>query len=499
MDKRGLLKEKGGHRVAEILLLALVLSSVFFLRLPRSAQLLINIDEASYLIIAQQTLQGSVVYRDIFDHKGPALYLLYMPPVYALGNDMVGARLWHTGLILATMVIVHLLCRPYLGGIRAVLPALGYGLFSTKGSALGIAMMSEAPMMLFVAAALLGLQEGGGKSLLFCGAASGIAALIRPNAAIFLAIVPLVLVGRRRRDREGLMGDMAWVLGGAIAAALPFLAYFAYHGALWDLFESYIIFNLGYVPTGGAEWKLIGLLSYIGKDIGAGGMAAAVLPLAFAGLLACLLPGGQRNLKLALLAFLILSLISTNSTGRMYRHYYMQMGLAFSLLIAYGIMRVPLSGKKMDVAAAVIVVAVLLAADPAASANRFGERMDSIDDGIPAKVAEYVSKNSGEEDSIFVHGWRADIYFLSGRRPGLRHMLDIYHEHEPTPPGLSGDTAYAMENAPPNIIVHQGKGFPRSLWPYRGMYELDARMGRFSIFRLKQDINNGEAHSSKSR
>ncbi|HEY0711089.1 MAG TPA: glycosyltransferase, partial [Polyangia bacterium] len=57
------------------LLLLLLLGA--FLRLPTFGRPLLSDDEAIYAATADAMAQGNVLYRDVVDHKPPAIYFIY--------------------------------------------------------------------------------------------------------------------------------------------------------------------------------------------------------------------------------------------------------------------------------------------------------------------------------------------------------------------------------------------------------------------------------------
>src|ERR1051326_1095833 len=68
-----------------------------------------NLDEGVFLTIAQEILHGRLPYRDVFDHKGPAIYYLLAGVLALTGHlpfttQIVLARLLGVGANVATAI-----------------------------------------------------------------------------------------------------------------------------------------------------------------------------------------------------------------------------------------------------------------------------------------------------------------------------------------------------------------------------------------------------------
>ena len=191
-------------------------------------------DGAFFHFIGAQMLLGEVPYRDLFDFNVPLIFVLHAAVIaiggagdwafrlYDLGTlALVGlltvAFVWPAGRALATLaalsiVFTHLQFGPYAAGERdyvLLVPALAAALLSAHAS--------EQPAQRFLL-------------LMAVGAASALAALIKPTGAL-LAFLPFLGVRFR-------WPDAAWVLGGASAVAFTAFSALAAVGALGPFFTA---------------------------------------------------------------------------------------------------------------------------------------------------------------------------------------------------------------------------------------------------------------------
>ena len=200
-------------------------------------------DANIFFTMGRSMLGGRVLYRDVFDHKGPVLYLLYGLAGLVGGTDFRGVLVLeiiamtsflYTGLRTAELLAGHRLSVWWMA-----LPAAGMAAsraFSHGGSA-------EELLLPFLAAALFSLVRAlhspGAKPLrAVCvqGLLAGCALWLKYTVlGFYLAwVVVLAALYLRRGWLAQLGRSVGAYLGGLALATLPWVVYFGVHGALGD-------------------------------------------------------------------------------------------------------------------------------------------------------------------------------------------------------------------------------------------------------------------------
>lgn len=223
-------------------------------------------DANIFFTMGKSMFQGKVLYRDVFDHKGPVLYLLYG----------IGWLMDHTGFagvlvleILAFAIFLRFslhtvacLVQKQLHPAWAVLPAVAVTAsraFSHGGSA-------EEFLLPFLAAALFALvkQEQATRpmplrSVLLQGFLAGCALWLKYTVlGFYLVWVAVLAVSYARRNRWLVLGQSCIVyLAGMALATLPWVLYFGLHGALGDWFDAYFYDNLFLYSGSGGGWRAL--------------------------------------------------------------------------------------------------------------------------------------------------------------------------------------------------------------------------------------------------
>ncbi len=209
-----------------------------------------------YYAAREWLLRGQVLYRDVWDHKPPIIYFVYMTAI-----GLMGEHPW------AIRVLELLVAVPALGWCAAGLSrdpgerpradvfAVGwlgvalcyYGYFTFWDQA-----QCEIWSVLFVALALVSVLHARRAAVgaISGGALCAFALFTKPPAVFFVGLCAAAVIWRARNDGGGAravaLRSLQWTLGvGAVAGAL--LGYFAARGALADMIDIVVGANAVYV------------------------------------------------------------------------------------------------------------------------------------------------------------------------------------------------------------------------------------------------------------
>lgn len=207
---------------------------------------------------------GGVLYRDIYEQKGPLLYL-----IHALAACLSDTSFWGVYIMEALAMTVALYAAYRLMRLRA-----GTGFSLGAAAFFGAAFASctafirgdsaeEFCLPLLMAALAIAYAEYGRrakpmrtKRLLVCGALAGCVAAIKYTllgAMVGLCIIEGVLALREGGVRRALKSAGVFLCGMAIPI-LPWMVYFAVNGALSDAYTAYLYNNIFLYSGEAATW-----------------------------------------------------------------------------------------------------------------------------------------------------------------------------------------------------------------------------------------------------
>ncbi len=241
------------------------------------------VDEHCFFTVGRAVTEGKVIYRDICEQKGPAVYFAFALAALISKTSFLGVFLLEWLLFSAFLYTAGgflTLYRPS-SGPRAIAAAMLLTAFCVTASISfshggSVEELSLFPLSLSLLQVLRAVQRGDGVK-------SGRAALVGAFAAtafwskftmagFFLGLcAAYAAIELKRGAASGLIKAALAFISGAAAATLPVLAYFALNGAISDLFQTYFYYNIGLYPQNepGAAGFFAPLVNVI-KGAGAG-------------------------------------------------------------------------------------------------------------------------------------------------------------------------------------------------------------------------------------
>ncbi len=247
----------------KIYLLFLALALLFLLLVSVSTSPLFGIpfggDSAVFQTIGKYWSRGQLPYLQLWDHKGPAIYLLNAIG-YALTQSKTGVFiLQFVFLFLTEHLIYRILILEYSKrvAIRLVVAVLFLLLllYADNGT--------EEYALPFLLASFYGVfrwsktyEEGKkpahppGYSLLY-GMTFGFCLLTRVTNAVGLcaAVTVITAILIWKRAWRNLLKNIGMFILGAAILIIPFVCYFTYHGILYDALYGTIVYNLRYAAN----------------------------------------------------------------------------------------------------------------------------------------------------------------------------------------------------------------------------------------------------------
>lgn len=210
-------------------------------------------DYAIFSAIGYGWLHGRIPYLEMFDHKGPYLFFINMV-AHAMHIGKWAIWLLELGIALFVFEIIYrigLIFRLSTGfNYLACLICAGtyFACIYTGSSSEEMSLPFQMGSLLIALKIISGQSHNLRKSAFITGLCFGIVAFIRiNNNCTICGIVPALIIYlvQKKQYKEIWESAVCFIAGVALAAAPPIL-YFAYYGALGDMFYGTFGFNMTY-------------------------------------------------------------------------------------------------------------------------------------------------------------------------------------------------------------------------------------------------------------
>ncbi len=246
-------------------------------------------DDANCLLTVGRVMRrGGVLYRDIYEQKGPLLYLIHALAACISDTSFWGVYALEIPALTAALYAAYRLLRLRTGAGFALGAAAVWGALTVTGGAFMRGDSAEEFCLPLLTAALaLAYAEYGrrarpmrAKRLLLCGVLAGGIATIKYT--LLGAMVGLCAVEGALALKEGgvprALKSAGVFLAGMAIPILPWVIYFAANGALRDAYTAYIynnVFLYGGEAASWAEAGRAGALRSKKRAVGGSGRAGA--------------------------------------------------------------------------------------------------------------------------------------------------------------------------------------------------------------------------------
>lgn len=210
------------------------------------------VDSNCFYTMGKAMVHGKVLYRDLYEQKGPLLYMIHAIGYLISPGSFTGVYLVESVCAGLFLYSAHRILKPYCGWASiAVLPILGALVYSAPSLSYGDSAEEFCVPMyaLCMMVSFLSLREDRSVSKWGCFLAGAMGACVLWIKYTMLGfcvgwfIVPAVIVLFKRQWKK-FFEMILWVLLGVFAASLPILIYFTVHGALGDLYQVYFYDNM---------------------------------------------------------------------------------------------------------------------------------------------------------------------------------------------------------------------------------------------------------------
>ena len=292
------------------------------------------VDVNCFFTVGKSALNGKVLYRDIYEQKGPILYFIYAAIALISDTSFIGAFIVH---VIAMTLFLYFSARIVLliseNGIAACLTVVLLALFVHTTTAFFHGGSAE-EMCLWMLSATLYIMAKAVKTdsvpkvweALVIGLFAGFVLYVKYNfISFFFGIALFVLILHiQMRQFKRLFANIGAFLGGIALVSAPIFAYFAIHKAIPDFLTSYVYNNL-FVYDRIFEYASNPILNRILSILRNIAKSAYYNPAVFAAIIAGIVyaiikkPGKRRMLTLILLPFVLLAVAALWS--KYYRYY----------------------------------------------------------------------------------------------------------------------------------------------------------------------------------
>ncbi|MGM9552080.1 MAG: hypothetical protein ACI3XA_07475 [Clostridia bacterium] len=235
---------------------SLVVAILFLLVCSKSSPLYpMNdwVDTDCIFTVGKSMGDGAVLYKDIFDHKGPWLYFIFMLSSFISSTSFIGVWLFEiisiSGLLFFSMQSAKLFIKNK-WVIYTLMPVQALIILTTKafthgGSCEELALLPLS-YSLYYFLRIMKDEKLSKTGHIIAGACVGVVFWMKFTMVGFYigAYLTCIIYRLYKKEKEQCVFDILWNIAGFLIVSLPVFVYFMVNGALKDLWEVYFYDNI---------------------------------------------------------------------------------------------------------------------------------------------------------------------------------------------------------------------------------------------------------------
>lgn len=249
-------------------------------------------DPNIYFSIGKGMFNGKVVYKDLFDHKGPLIFFIYGIGYLVSNTTFLGIYLIQSVLLFISMLYAYRIARLFIQKEYAFIVSLSYSilLFSKSGTG-GSADEFIVPAITISFYYFLAYfrkkyptDSELKKVMLIQGFTFAYTFLIKFSVCVFWIPLTLAICYHlyKQKQYQQIVKNLLYFLSGCAVLVIPFIIYFAANSAIPDFVFAYFTFNSMYANTG---FTMDSLLNIVVRIVQTNMTFYIAFPLIFGGLL----------------------------------------------------------------------------------------------------------------------------------------------------------------------------------------------------------------------
>ena len=447
----------------------------------------IGSDNAMYLTLGTALARGYRPYLDIFDHKGPLLYLLQLlPQALSGGNSTLAVFLMELAFLFASLRVLAAIARTL-----SVPEALCQLCYLALGCTLvgGGNLTEEYSALPTLLGLLLALRCFGGAAAdrlpsraILLGICAGCCALLRVNNALPLTCFALTLAAAlwvRGRMIEVALAALGTALG-ILLAFLPIVLWLLHQGALSAAFDGTVLHNLRYSAAGDGSRRAMLLSPY-------GGKAFLLLALGAAG--AFSLREKRNGLGIALFSASLAGFVAAFISRKFYQHYLSIALPTASVGFALAFARLPRRSVRLMGAGIAAICLLWLSWQGIGVDRERRARLLEMPQFVADARALYDRVPEAERDRFMAYRVEPKWYPSAGALPCMRHyfLQEILAQADPA---IMDEIVAHFESDPPLwLVIYYNRPFsppydPRVQAIFETRYAFVDSAGTYQLLRL---------------
>lgn len=454
-----------------------IISLIYLNSSPLYPNMLPDIDSSVFQVMGKGMLENKIIYKDLFDHKGPIVYIINA--IAFLISNKYG--LFITEVIIAYIgtIFIYKTARIFLNKNFSIIMSIiylfiGYRYFygGNYSEEYAITFISIA---IYYIIKILHSKENHKLNWIMIGATFAITFLIKPTYCAIWAVFGLVQLICSIKDKKikELIKAIGYMIIGILIISIPIIIYLVINGAMNSFIDAYFLMNIKYSKSTITQ-KIQGLI----KLFIAYKYSVYLILMLISNIVILISKKINRRTKAFITLFFIISTILTGWSPAAYSHYLIQLAPCFTLEIIIFTYIILSKVKEKNILnykiikelplkfiyTIITICVMLLISVKLISILNYMKYVDHSHENFRNSINE-VKKYIDKDDAILVLGNNSYYYLIFDKLPNTKYFFQL--------PIIEYDSKikdeiekYIIEEKPKVIINEIRDNFDKKIFEY---------------------------------
>lgn len=416
-------------------------------------------DSSMFLYFGKGISKGLIPYKDMLDHKGPVLFIIqYFSVLIGFGNISLGIWLVECFFLLASLVFLYKTCCLYTGNKVISATALVFllpllilcydgGNYSEEFALLFI------NISFYLFSKIVLQQKISQVEYVLIGIFGAATFFIRVNMISLWAVFCLFLCYMDIQDKKivNLVAQVKGIFIGGISATLLVILLSLFQNNLKEMFQQAFTMNFLY-----SESDLLGKINTIIRFTSLL-LKTGLFPFIVIYFVSFFAKNKklQNRIYFVLSTYFIVNFLTVILSGRYYTHYFITQFAPLAVILALSIQFITsiVIQKRKTLSLFILMITILPATVSSFKTYNWAfNTHSSVETNQIESLAKYISQNTINSDTIYVHNINANIYLLSNRYSNSRFFVlpSVNYDNFPK---MKNEFSKKMDSNPPKFIV----------------------------------------------
>lgn len=429
-------------------------------------------DANAFLTVGRSMASGLTIYKDIFEQKGPLLYLFHAVACLISDSSFLGVYIVQSVFFSATMFAAYKIASLYLKPAQSLISVVLFGFLTVNSGCYYYGDSAEEFCLPFLTVSIYYLcrffvnteqHEPNKAVFLLVGFFAGCVAMIKFSIIGFwfawAAYILLFIWLGKKSFKKAFIGALLF-LGGMAAAIVPWLVYFAVKGALYDFINTYFVLNITAYPKAESMNFIIRLLMPI-HSLGENIMISPVVcVLGFLGIIlfsATNIFAEKKFSCRASVPFVCCFGLYVIYFGIRYYNYYLIPLTTFTIFFFISVIKCSenLLRKKAATVSVILCVVIIplavIASNYCNLSSRHAPRRG--EETVQSEIADYIMSHNPNGKILNYSSLDIGIYLEAKQIPAFKHFEKQNLLYEKYPDNVDEQNRYIVEKLPCYVVI----------------------------------------------